>query len=164
MNEWWDPILHRTICSWFPRLGWMTYFLMGGWLSFGTENLAYAIPAEVTCLTKTLAQQIPLWGCCSMGISLMNGAFANRTSYCSTVNVLFSFLSLPFLCHSSFFSLSLAYFFDSICPFCFIFCPTTPTFSLSHRWSSHAAELPYPELAALPFSGRWEALLLEISS
>lgn len=42
--------------------------------------------------------------------------------------------------------------------------PTTPTFSLSHRWSSHAAELPYPELAALPFSGRWETLLLEISS
>lgn len=167
MNEWQDPILHRTICSWtdFPdiSLGWMTYFLMGGCLSFGTQNLASAIPAEVTCLAKTLAYEIPLWGCCSMGISLMNGAFANRTSYCSVVNVLLSFLSLPFRFHLLFL-FSLTYFFDSTCPFVSFSGPTTTTFSLSHRWSSHAAELPYPELAALPFSGRWETLLLEISS
>lgn len=130
VNEWWDPILHRTICPWtdFPHipLGWMTHFLMGGWLSFGTENLAYAIPAEVTCLAKTLAWQIPLWGCCSMGIPLVNGAFANRTSYCSAVNVLLSFLSLPFQFHLLFlFSLPHLRFWLHL-PICFMFWSHNP--------------------------------------
>ena len=94
--------------------------------------------------------------CCMPKLSLTSAWMLQSWVIC--FSPFFPYLSYSTLSFSSPF---LSCFFDSIYPCVSFSGPTTPPFSFSHRWSSLDAELSYTEL---PFSGRWETLLLEISS
>lgn len=145
----------RAICSWPDcpdiSLGWMTHFERGA-----VSVLAQRI-WHVHC-----QQSWPAWLKHLYCRSLCGDAAPQGfpwwmepllTGSVIAVNVLLSFLSLPFLLHLFFiFSLPHLLFWLHL-PICFIFWSHNPTFSLSHRWSSHAAGLPYPELAALLLVG-----------